>query len=145
MVYGPDDPIDDDPIDDDPCAVPGVATFADFASGSVFFADIEWLACVGITTGWGDGTFRPGAFITREAMAAFLYAFAGSPDFDAPAVPTFADVPASSSFCRQVEWLVASGITTGWDDGTFRPGLPITREATAAFLHRASVVAGGNW
>ena len=31
------------------------------------------MADQGITTGWPDGTFRPGEATSREAMAAFLY------------------------------------------------------------------------
>ena len=34
----------------------------------------------GITTGWSDGTFRPNAAVNRDAMAAFFYRFAGSPE-----------------------------------------------------------------
>lgn len=32
--------------------------------------------------------------------------------------------------------MAQQGITTGWSEGTFRSAQPVTREATAAFLHR---------
>ena len=92
----------------------------------------------GITTGWADGTFRPHEAATREAMAAFFYRNAGSPQFAAPARAPFADVPANSQFYKEIAWLAEQGITKGWDDGTYRPGEPIHRDAMAAFLYRYS-------
>lgn len=106
-----------------------------------FHANIHWLYHAGIATGWtpvGDQefpTFRGSNQITREAMAAFLFRAAGSPEFELPAEPTFSDI-AGSAFGLEIEWLHAAGVTLGWADGTFRPGSPVTREAFAAFLHR---------
>gem|GEM_PF-2160354 len=123
-------------------------SFRDVPSNSTFYKEVEWLAANGISAGWtvgGNREFRPSNPITREAMASFLYVFAGSPAFTPPSRPTFVDVPSSSQFFKQIEWMVAKGITNGWDDGTFRPGNNITREATAAFLHRASNIGGGYW
>lgn len=123
---------------------PQTATFKDVPKTSGFFHEIEWLATTGITTSWADGTFRPGGFVTRESMAAFIYRAVGKPEFTVPAEPTFSDVqpatgetPASSRFVREVEWLATTGITTGWSDGTFRPQQSVTRESMAAFLDRA--------
>jgi hypothetical protein len=48
----------------------------------------------------------------------------------------FADVDAASTFCAQITWAVDAGIAHAWPDGTFRPALPVTRQAAAAFLFR---------
>jgi hypothetical protein len=48
----------------------------------------------------------------------------------------FSDVPANHIFCPDIEWLAATGVTTGFVDGTFRPSIPITRAGMAAFLFR---------
>ena len=93
----------------------------------------------------GIRLFRPANSITREAMAAFLYRAAGEPRFTPPETPSFVDVTSSSPFFKQVEWMANTQVSIGWPDGTFRPGINITREATAAFLHRASIVGGGIW
>ena len=53
-------------------------------------------------------------------------------------VPSFSDVDASNQFFADIAWLVESGITTGYDDSTFGPMLPVTRQAMAAFLFRLS-------
>jgi subtilisin family serine protease len=115
---------------------PGTARFPDVPVGSTFFEEIEWLSSAGITGGFSDGTFRPGASVTRQAMAAFLYRLAGEPPFTPPLTPTFPDVPVGSSFFHEIEWLSTTGITGGFDDGTFRPASPVTRQAMAAFLFR---------
>lgn len=55
------------------------------------------------------------------------------------APPTFADVPASLHFSKEIEWLAAQGVSTGWTQGGaryYRPLLPVARDAMAAFLYR---------
>jgi len=47
-------------------------TFSDVATHHVFWDDVEWMADEEITTGFGDGTFRPGQDVTRQAMYAFM-------------------------------------------------------------------------
>ncbi len=113
------------------------AAFADVAPGHPFCPEIRWLAETGTTTGWADGTYRGGEPVTREAMAAFLFRFAHG-GADAPACTTapFTDVRVANPFCGEIAWLVSTGITTGWPDGTFRPGASIERQAMAAFLFR---------
>lgn len=123
---------------------PVTPSFADVRSGHTFYREIEWLAAEGITTGTThpDGTLRfdPDASVSRQAMAAFLYRFAGSPAFTPPSTPTFSDVGPSNQFFVQVEWLASVGITTGTaqPDGSVRflPATPVSRQAMAAFLHR---------
>jgi len=63
-----------------------------------------------------------------------LYKLQVSP---APAFATFSDVPVGSFWHQYFEVLAASGITTGYGDGTFRPDNPVTRGQMAAFLSRA--------
>lgn len=115
--------------------LPSSATFGDVGPGHPFFAEVEWAAAEGLMDGYPDGTFRPGATVTRQAMAAFLHRLA-QPSFVPPGTPTFPDVGPSHPFFLEVEWLASTGITTGYDDGTFRPAAAVTRQSTAAFLYR---------
>lgn len=115
---------------------PATPTFSDVPVSSPFYIEIEWLVDQGITTGWPDGTFRPNATVERQAMAAFLYRYALEPAFTDPATPSFSDVPATSPFFTEVEWLADAGVTTGWPDHTFRPTNTVERQAMAAFLMR---------
>jgi hypothetical protein len=116
--------------------LPSSATFTDVSTTHPFFAEIEWMADEGISEGYSDGTYRPGAAVTRQAMSAFLYRLAEEPSFSLPPSPTFSDVPASHPFYAEVEWMSFAAISTGYDDGTFKPANPVTRQAMAAFLHR---------
>jgi hypothetical protein len=110
--------------------------FGDVATGNQFINEITWLASTGISTGYPDGTFRPLASVNRDAMAAFLYRFAGSPAFTPPGVSPFRDVPTTSQFYKEITWLASTGVTTGYPDRTFRPLTPVNRDAMAAFLYR---------
>ena len=115
-----------------------VITFSDVTQSSPFFREITWLAQAGITTGNSDGTFRPTASLSREAMAAFLYRMSGAEvtGYTAPAAPQFSDVPVTHPFYAAISWLAESGITTGYGDGSFGVSRTVSREALAAFLYR---------
>ncbi len=124
-------------------APPDRPTFVDVEAGHPFYAAIEWMAANHLVTGTRnpDGTveFRPSEAISREAMAAFLFRLAGDAVPPAPAGQRpFADVPDGYIFEDAIRWMSQTGITTGYPDWTFRPGWPVTRDAMAAFLHRAS-------
>ncbi len=66
----------------------GASTFSDVPDTHVFADEIAWMADLGITTGYADGTFRPSAPSLREQLAAFLYRF----DESVPPVPESAQV-----------------------------------------------------
>ncbi|MDO5533271.1 MAG: peptidoglycan DD-metalloendopeptidase family protein [Propionibacteriaceae bacterium] len=123
---------------------PGEPTFADVPRHHMFYPQIEWLANVRVTTGWVEDHqrwFRPESPIARDAMAAFLYRFAGEPAFRAPATSPFVDVAAQQMFHKEMSWLSHSKLATGWEaDGgrAFRPAESIKRDAMAAFLFRAA-------
>jgi len=113
------------------------ASFSDVTTDAKFYSEIMWLADQQITTGFSDGTFLPTESVSREAFAAFLYRLDGEPSVSLPSRSPFKDVKSSAQFYKEIVWLSKEGITTGWSDGTFRPKDKITREAIAAFLHRA--------
>jgi hypothetical protein len=125
---------------------PELSPFQDIVPTQQFYKDMTWLSAQGISTGWktatGIATYRPLTSINRDAMAAFLYRMAGSPAYTAPQNSAFTDVPKSHPFYKEISWLAALGISTGWQTSegtsTFRPDLPISRDAMAAFLYRAS-------
>ena len=121
-----------------PPELQAATSFSDVPTSHPFAVEISWLVSRGIANGYPDGTYRPSTSITREAMAAFLYRAAGSPAFTDPAVSPFSDVHPADPFYTEITWLADRGITSGYSDGTFRPGRPIARDAMAAFLYRAA-------
>jgi hypothetical protein len=108
--------------------------FSDVPVDSMFFLDIQWLAQAGITTGFEDGTFQPAAAINRDAVAAWLWRYAGEPVVDIE--QQFSDVPPEHPFYDAIQWLADAGITEGFGDGTFQPASPIARDAVSAWLWR---------
>jgi hypothetical protein len=70
------------------------------------------------------------AVVATGVIVGATVAWAGGPG------PTFSDVPATHPFYDDVEWMAAAGITNGFDDGTYRPTQPVTRQAMSAFMRR---------
>jgi uncharacterized protein YjdB len=119
--------------------------FSDVNESTPHYKEILWLYSTGISEGWlmPDGTreFRGMDTLKRQDMAAFLYRFDGSPEFDASAKSDpFVDVDANTPHYREVLWLADTGVSEGWHmlDGTseFRGMENLVRQDMAAFLHR---------
>ncbi|RIJ76776.1 hypothetical protein D1871_10440 [Nakamurella silvestris] len=106
-------------------------------SGGEFLDDIQWLATAGITQGFTDGSFHPGASLDRAAVAAWLYRLThnGATAPACTAAPA-SDVPLGRQFCGEISWMYQSGLTTGYPDGTFRPAGTVERQQVAVFLYR---------
>jgi hypothetical protein len=107
--------------------------------GSVFEADIEWMAAERITMGCNpplNDRYCPDANVTRAQMAAFLVRALGLTDRLAD---PFSDDD-GSIFEADIERLAAAGITRGCNppaNDRFCPDGKVTREQMAAFLVRA--------
>jgi hypothetical protein len=113
-------------------------TFTDVPPDHPAHDDIAWLVARGVTSGYADGTFKPDAPVSRQAMAAFMYRFGGNPYGAKPRASKapFKDVAADSPFAGEITWLVQHGYAEGFDDGGFHPDDLVTRGAMAGFLYR---------
>jgi hypothetical protein len=78
-----------------------------------FCEEIQWMKATGISTGFGDGTYRPDAAVTRQAMSAFMARLAGATLTPCTTAP-FTDVPVSHPFCAEIKWMKDTGISTGF-------------------------------
>ncbi|WP_298461907.1 amidase family protein [uncultured Cellulomonas sp.] len=113
--------------------------FVDVVAGQDFYDDIRWLADSGLSTGTTVGDevyFYPDRAMSRQAMAAFMYRYAGVVHTPAPGRQTFDDVAPGSPFFAAIEWMAAEGLATGYDGDLFGPARPVSRQAMAAFLYR---------
>ena len=114
--------------------------FSDVGADHPFCDEITWMVGKGVTTGYDDGTFRPSAAVSRQAMAPFLYRAAGEPTFTDPTTASFSDVPVGHPFFTEIEWMKSTGISTGTVQPTgkplYKPVDPVSRQAMAAFLQR---------
>jgi subtilisin-like proprotein convertase family protein len=118
-----------------PCTA---APFSDVATNHPFCSQIAWMKAEQVSTGFSDGTYRPSEPVTRQAMSAFIARLAGA-ELAACTSPPFPDVSTTHPFCAAIKWMKDTGVSTGFEDGTFRPAAVVTRQAMAAFLDRASI------
>jgi hypothetical protein len=116
------------------CGAP-VPLFTDVPASNAFFDEIQWMVERGIASGFPNNRFKPLDAVNRQQMANFLYNLAGQPAFTPPVTPTFTDVPTSSPFYLQVEWMAATGVASGFPNGTFKPLDPVKRQQMANFLY----------
>ena len=111
----------------------GEVSFSDVSDTHTHAASIAALAEAGISVGYDDGTFRPEASVTRGHMATFLTRALELPDGEA----TFSDVGPDHEHATGIRAIATAEIAEGYDDGTYRPGEPVTRGQMATFLWRA--------
>ena len=115
------------------CAI--TPAFVDVPVTSPFCRWVEELARRGAVSGCGGGHYCPSSPATREQMAVFVLRTL-DPSLIPPAcgTPVFADVPASSPFCRWIEELARRGAVTGCGGGNYCPGASVSREQMSVFL-----------
>ena len=120
-------------------ATPTDTKFADVKKSNKNSGYIQAAVNAGIVNGYGDNTFKPNQKVTRGHMAAFI-----ARAFDLPnGNKTFKDVPTNHTAYEAVKKLAAANITTGYNDGTFKPENSLSRAHISAFLARAMKFADG--
>ncbi|OMF89792.1 S-layer homology domain-containing protein [Paenibacillus sp. FSL R7-0337] len=114
-------------------------TFGD-TTGHWAQSAIELLASKLVITGTSPAAFSPAQSITRAEFAALITRSLGL----APAAPgtPFKDISAGSWYTEAVQTAAAAGLITGYTDGSFKPGSPITRQEMAAVLSKAMKYTG---
>ncbi len=118
---------------------PSTSPFKDCDTKTPHYKEICWLAKTGISEGFKDGTFRPYATVARCDMAAFLYRYAGKPDYTVPSTSPFKDCNTETPHYKEVCWLANTGVSEGWSvpgGKEFRSYNNVARADMAAFLHR---------
>ena len=110
-----------------PPACGATPMFADVPVTSPYCKWVEELARRGVVGGCGGGNFCPTAAVTRGQMPIFVLKTL-DPTLDPPActTPMFADVPASSPYCKWIEELVRRGVVSGCGGGNYCPSDPST-------------------
>ncbi len=109
--------------------------FPDVTSRTPHSQDIAWLAASGVTVGRSDGTFGPNEPLMRAAFASMLYRLAGSPDGPFPPAP-FVDISPDSAHFSAINWLYATGLTSGRTAQHFAPSMALTVHQMEQFFQR---------
>ena len=114
--------------------------FSDVSSSAYYAAPVRWASDNGIVYGVSDTRFSPNASVTREQICTMLVrycAYAGVSLTAAGPVYDFDDVETVSSYARDsVAVCLYSGLITGFDDGTLRPGATATRAQVSSVICR---------
>ncbi|MHC0037885.1 S-layer homology domain-containing protein [Pseudoneobacillus sp. C159] len=108
-------------------------SYTDVPKTHPYYAQIAAVVGSKIMSGKGNGIFDPEGNLTRAQMSAILvnaYSLSGTYE------KGFSDVTPDYWASKQIQALAANGITTGYPDGTFKPGGTVTRVQYSAFLYR---------
>jgi len=114
----------------------GAPHFSDVATTDPLYPYIETAYGHGVLSGYSDGTFRPYTQVTRGQMSKMIVNALGW-TIDTTGGPHFSDVPTSNAFYAQIETLYNHGAVSGYGDGTFRWGAPLTRGQLSKVLYNA--------
>lgn len=134
------------PVTDEPEVLAGAAddVWVGDIDGHKAEREIRALMALGWAAGFGDGTFRPDAAVTRAQLAAMITrAFLA--DASAAGAPTFRDVPSTHWASRAIAQAAARGFLRGYPDGTFRPEQTLTRLELSVALANGLGLRGGSW
>ncbi len=115
----------------------GDAGYPDVPASQWYHSAVSWCSEAGLMSGTGGG-FSPEGVLTREQLALSLrqYAqYAGVDVSGTQSLSRFTDGAAASVWARDaLGWAVSSGLLSGYDDGSLRPGSGISRAEMAVVL-----------
>ena len=123
-----------------PESAPQTNPFVDVPAGWYYSKAVLWAYNHNpqITDGVDVTHFMPDRTCTRAHVVTFLWRANGCPEPNSMNNP-FPDVPNGKYYTKAVLWAAEQGITTGYDDGTFRPDADCTRAHVVTFLYRSIV------
>ena len=104
--------------------------FIDIAPNAWYKGAVQYAYDNGLMTGVSDTEFAPEATTTRAMIVSILARLEGVERAEAAG---FADVN-DEWYATAVNWAANVGVVNGYEDNTFRPNQPITREQLAAIL-----------
>jgi hypothetical protein len=137
------------------CVSGGTSLYMDVAPTDIGCKQIHFLGSRGVNVSFGCSPSNacPAADTTRAMMAVFVAAAATGSDASVPSSGTFTqsgsprsyncaaggsshfpDVSVTSTYCRHVNYLWATGAVDGFLDGTFKPTALVTRVQMAKFI-----------
>ncbi len=109
--------------------------FKDVHSKDWFAPDVDSSLAAGFVSGYPDGTFRPQTAVTRQEAACILDKLLKPNGKGSLSVTDAAQIDSWAK--PSVAQLVASGIISGYPDGSFRPKNIISRGEAAALINKA--------
>ncbi len=111
--------------------------YPDVSPNQWYYEAVEYVSEKGFMKGYASGTFGPADSLQRQDFVVTLARVAGV-DLTAYSQATsgLTDVQVGSYYAPAVAWGVEQGIITGYQNGKFGVGDPITREQVCTILYR---------
>ena len=116
--------------------------FSDVPTTAYYAKAVQWAYENKITSGTGDGKFRPNAEISRAQAVTFIYNAKNKPDTGATGSSVektiqFTDVKKGSYYEAAVTWGVNNDVVYGLSTTSFGPDNTATRAQAITFIARA--------
>lgn len=108
--------------------------YKDIPKTHLYYDAIMQMQQTGLIKADSKGNFNATKDLTRGEMALLL---ANAFDLKAKGQHPFTDVSKTSDEGKAIAALYEAGVTTGYDDGTFKPNESLSRAHYAVFLYRA--------
>ena len=134
------------------------AIFDDYDRLSVHVTNVDCIVWYRVSKGVAPGSFAPARRVTRGEMASFLARTLSAAGYEPPGLPPLAPEPtedelvaagveievpqqrfsdtSGSVHADAIDLIAAAGITEGQADGTFGPGIRVSRAQMASFVVR---------
>ncbi|MFA4967682.1 MAG: S-layer homology domain-containing protein [Candidatus Margulisiibacteriota bacterium] len=113
----------------------GIKTFTDVTQGFWAKDPIEYLATLGIISGYADDTFRPDQAVTRAELATMLVKAKGFA-VSTPEADVFEDVKADNWAAPYIKVAMQRKYISGYQDKSFKPWKKITRAESVVVLSK---------
>ena len=111
--------------------------FSDVKSGDWFYDYVSQAVASGVVLGYDDGTFKPYNNISRQEFAVMTMRMLGGAADPNATIP-YTDGDQVADWAKDaVAYCAANKILNGYEDGTFKPNVTITREEAAKILAAA--------
>ncbi len=120
-----------------------LAAFTDLAMEAWYHDGVHYALEQGIMNGVGEGTFLPEGLASRAMVVTILWRLEGSPEGTEEL--TFGDVSPEAWYAGAVRWAAGTGIVQGYDETSFGPNDPVTREQLAVILYRYDAFRGNTY
>ena len=117
--------------------------FPDTSAADWYSDAVSYALGSGIMSGYADGDFGTTDSIKRQDFILMLARYAGV-DLDTykDVECTLTDVQDGAYYEAAINWALAEGVTTGYDNGEFGVGDKMTREQIVTFLYRYAQAIG---
>lgn len=114
--------------------------FGDVNPDDWFYADAMLAAIHELFQGVSDTEFSPDEPMTRAMMVTVLYRLENEPNTSI--ADLFNDMESETWYTDAVAWATEGALVTGYDENTFGPEDPVTREQLATLIYRYAKYAG---